>query len=477
MKFCGNCATFAEKNMFSASDLYDATMLRLPYEPLERQATLLRLLCEFAVTRSEREAFVVKGYAGTGKTSLMAALVQALQGARMKCVLLAPTGRAAKVFSRYAGLPAFTIHKRLYRGNSTDPSNTSFYLAENRDKNTLFIVDEASMIPASTSRLLAHLVQHVHSAPGCGIIFVGDTAQLPPVGESESLAMNPDWLAGIGLRASVFELDQPLRQASHSGILYNATRLRRLMQRTPLPEPRLWVEKFKDVEVVSGEFLAESVADSYSSVGLEETIVVTRSNFRAGIFNRGIRAQAMYAEEELQLGERHVIAKNNYYWTSRIKGAQFIANGEIAEVQRIFESEERYGHRFARVELRLPDSGLELEAMLLMTTLNSDTPSLSREEQEKLFTDVLADKQAQGMDYSSALFSLRTDPYYNALQAKYAYCLTCHKAQGGQWKNVYIDMAGIASTSFDLDFYRWLYTAVTRATTRLFLINPTVPLL
>lgn len=463
--------------MLSAASLFDTCLGNLPYAPLEKQCKLLRLLCDFVCSHVEREAFIVKGYAGTGKTSLMSALVQALRRSGRKCVLLAPTGRAAKVFSRYAGLPASTIHKRLYRGNSTDPSNTSFFLAPNRDKDTIFIIDEASMIPASTSRLLQHLVQHVHSAPGCAMIFVGDTAQLPPVGEQASLAMDPSWLAGYGLKASAFELDQPLRQAARSGILYNATRLRRLMSRSPIPEPRLWEKKFADVALTTSEFLAESIADSYAAAGLEETIVVTRSNFRAGIFNRGIRARALYAEEELQRGERLVIAKNNYYWTSRIKGAQFIANGEAAEVQRLLGEERRYGHQYARAELRFPDSGLEMEALLCISTLNSDTPSLSREEEQSLFEAIIAEKQAMGLDYTSALYALRSDPYYNALQAKYAYCLTCHKAQGGQWKHVYIDLGGIRPEGFDIDFYRWLYTAVTRATEKLFLINPGFPLL
>lgn len=461
----------------TAPDLYDLALSQLPFEPTEDQARLLRLLCEFACTHTGTEAFIVRGYAGTGKTSLMSALVKAIRSAGGECVLLAPTGRAAKVFSHYAEVPAYTIHKRIYRGDSTDPANASFYLAANNDRDTLFIVDEASMIPASTSRLLQHLVRHVHSAPGCGLIFIGDTAQLPPVGENAGLAMDPDFLNGAGLQATAYELDKPLRQAARSGILYNATRLRRLMSRTPLPTPRLWVTKFRDVEVISGEFLAESIADSYHRSGQEETVVITRSNFRAGIYNRGIRAQVLYAEQELQRSERLVIAKNNYYWTARIKGAQFIANGDTAIVQRVMHTERRYGHRFAHTLLKFPDSGLELEALILLTTLNSDTPSLTSQEQEELFKAVMAEKQAQGLDYSSALLSLRTDPYYNALQAKYAYCLTCHKAQGGQWGNVYIDMAGINTADCGLDFYRWLYTAVTRATTRLYLINPAVPLM
>lgn len=458
-------------------ELFHRALGALPFTPTQQQAMLLRAMCEYACMRTEREILIVRGYAGTGKTSLMAALVSALRAANMKRVLLAPTGRAAKVLSRYAGEAAYTIHKRLYRGDSLTPGGGEFYLAPNRDAGALFIIDEASMIPCASSRLLSHLVYHAQSAPGCGLIFTGDTAQLPPVGEEISGAMYAETLGALGLKVSVMELDKPLRQASRSGILYNATRLRRLMQRTPLPEPRLWTSKFADVQSLSGEYLVEAVADSYARVGQEETLIVTRSNFRAGVYNRGVRAKVLYAEEELQRGERLVIAKNNYFWTSRIKGAQFLANGETAVVQRLHETEHRYGHRFTRAELLMPDTGLELEALLLLTPLNSDTPALPREEQDRLYQDILKEKTALGMDFSTAQISMRTDPYFNALQAKYAYCLTCHKAQGGQWKEVYIDLAGISPEAYGMEFYRWLYTALTRATERLYLVNPSLTLM
>lgn len=463
--------------MTDSTTLYRAALQRLPYEPTPEQERVLRVLCEYACTRAEREAMILRGYAGTGKTSLMAALVGALAEASMKCVLLAPTGRAAKVFSRYARRPAYTIHKQIYRGDSLQPDGGQFFLAENKQSDTLFIVDEASMIPSVGSRVLSHLVHYVTSRPGCGLIFSGDTAQLPPVGEPSSLAMDPDTLASLGLRASVCLLDKPLRQAARSGVLYNATRLRRLMQEMPLPQPRLWTSRFPDVQVVSGEYVAEQVSDSYASVGQEETLVVTRSNWRAGVYNRGIRAQVLWAEEELVRGERLVIAKNNYFWTARMKGAQFLANGETAVVQRVHEAETLYGHRFARCELLMPDTGLELEAMLCLSALNNDAPSLTREQTEEIYRAIMTEKMGKGMDYRQALGALRSDPFYNALQAKYAYCLTCHKAQGGQWRHVYIDLAGIDPAAFDMDFYRWLYTAITRATERVYLINPTFPLL
>lgn len=458
------------------SELYEKAIALLPYEPTGRQDELLQGLCDFALSRGPRDCIVVHGYAGTGKSSLLAALVRAMTEYKMKCVMLAPTGRAAKVMAGYSSLPAYTIHKRLYRGSSVDPDNTSFFLAPNRDRDTLFVVDEASMIPGpDTSRLLDHLIRHVYSSPGCAIVFVGDTAQLPPVGEAESYAMNPERLEQYGLTPYIFELDQPLRQAARSGILYNATRIRRRMLRDPLPLPQLWQKGFRDVQVVSSEFLAEQIADSYRNAGQEHTVVVTRSNWRAGAINRAIRGMVLYAEEDLQRGERLVISKNNYFWTSRIKGAQFIANGETAVVQRVSGREERYGHRWADVDLLLADSGVELTAKLLLTPLEADTPSLTSEQMSALYHQVLAEKRAEGVGAGSELTAMRTDPYLNALQAKYGYCLTCHKAQGGQWEDVYIDLAGIQPDILATpDFYRWLYTALTRATTRLYLINPSL---
>lgn len=456
--------------------LYDEVIRLLPYEPTERQDELLASLCAFAINRAPRDVFIVHGYAGTGKSSLLAALVQAMTAMHRKCVMLAPTGRAAKVLAGYSGLPAYTIHKRLYRGSSIDPDNTSFFLAPNRDRDTLFIVDEASMIPGSAaSRLLEHLIRHVYGSPGCGIVFVGDTAQLPPVGEVESVAMNPDSLRQYGLNPVLFCLDQPLRQAARSGILYNATRIRRRMQRTPLPLPQLWQKNFRDVKVVSSEYLAEEIADSYRNVGQDHTVVVTRSNWRAGAINRAIRGMVLYAEEDLQRGERLVVAKNNYFWTSAIKGAQFIANGESAVVQRVTGREERYGHKWADVELLMPDSGLELTAKMVLTPLIGDAPALTSEDMSALYRTVLAEKEREGVGAGSLLTAMRTDPYINAIQAKYGYCLTCHKAQGGQWADVYIDLAGIQEEMLaTIDFYRWLYTALTRATSRIFLVNPSL---
>lgn len=460
-----------------ADRLYKYALQYFPFEPQAGQDELLRRLCRFVSDRGPREAFILRGYAGTGKTTVMAALTAALSHTKYKAVLLAPTGRAAKVLSRHAGIPACTIHKRLYRGDALDPYSTGFFLAANNDKDTIFIVDEASMIAARGTRLLQHLVSHVYSSEGCSIIFVGDTAQLPPVGESLSLAMSTPVIESMGLKVHDFELEKPLRQASHSGILYNATRLRRRMIKDPLPEARLWPAKFPDVHVITSEYLAEQIASSYSAAGQDNTLVVTRANWRAAAFNLAIRNTVLYAEERLQRGERLVVAKNNYFWSAKIKELPFIANGEGVIVEKILAQESRYGHDWADVDLLLTDSGIELQCKLLLTCLDNNAPNLPQDEYAQLYKDVSAYYSAAGLIGSDHMRALRTDPYLNAIQAKYGYCLTCHKAQGGQWVHVYIDLAGIPKEGlYDLDFHRWLYTAVTRAVKDIYLINPSIPL-
>ncbi len=459
--------------MADAARIQSAALQALKFEPTPQQAELLGYLSIFCSERPQRGIFVLHGYAGTGKTSVVAALVESLSSTSIRTVMLAPTGRAAKVLSSYSGRPASTIHKRLYRGDALDPACNGFYLAQNRDRDTVFIVDEASMIASRGSRLLQHLVTHVYSSPGCVLILVGDTAQLPPVGETQSLAMSPETLESLSLVPYHYELEKPLRQAARSGILYNATRLRRCMLKNPLPAARLWPEHFADVQVITSEYLAEQIADSYSQVGEDSTLVVTRANWRAAAYNRAIRAMVLYAEDRLQRGERVVVAKNNYFWTANLKDTRFIANGEGAIVQRVIHREERYGHEWADVELLLPDCGLELDCKMLLTCLDNEAPALPEPEYAKLYADILADLRADGLKPEDELKAMRTNPYLNAIQAKYGYCLTCHKAQGGQWSHVYIDLAGIRADALaELDFHRWLYTAVTRAVDRLYLINP-----
>lgn len=457
--------------------LLQCALSHLDYEPMQGQLNVLADLCSFTVSRRCRQAFVLSGFAGTGKTSLTAAFVKALREFDLRFVLLAPTGRAAKVFSNFAQLPAHTIHKRLFRGDRFDPGSPGqgLFNAPNDDEDTLFIVDEASMIQQNPANpLLFHLLRHIYSREGNNVVFIGDTAQLPPVGQPQSHALVPEYLRGLGLEVFTATLERPARQASHSGILYNATWLRRAMALPDLPAPQLRTSGFKDVTSVSSEFLQEIIADSYASTGQDGTMIITRSNFRASIFNRGIRAQVLYAEEELQIGERLVVVKNNYFFGSKIKEIGFIANGEIVEVKRIRAIEDRYGFRFADVEIALASAEVTLDVKLILKTLSDNTASLDAEDLTALYERILHEKEMSGLASSSAVAAVRRDPYMNALQVKYAYCLTCHKAQGGQWDNIFVDLGGIAPEATDMEFYRWLYTAVTRARRALFLINPSI---
>ena len=453
----------------------------LPYEPNRQQRELLERLAAFVLDERDDTLFLLRGYAGTGKTSLVGALVKALTQLQSKVVLLAPTGRAAKVFARYAGPPAYTIHRRIYRQKSYSPDMEGFLVGENLAKHTLFIVDEASMIANAsgagdgavygTGRLLDDLVEYVYSGEHCRLILLGDTAQLPPVGQERSPALDAGVLQGYGLAVQEYELREVARQAAESGILTNATRLREEMEQVPLPMPCLRVQGYPDVEALSGEYLVERISDSYDRVGLDETIVITRSNKRANIFNQGIRNQILYREEELTAGDLLLVAKNNYFWSKEYKEIDFIANGDVARVVRVMKRTEMYGFRFADVLLHFPDLEVEMEAKILLDTLSSDSPTLTREQQESLLAQVMADYY--DITTRRGKFKrLKSDPWFNALQVKYAYGVTCHKAQGGQWKHVYIDMGYIQQgAALSLDFYRWLYTAFTRATEKIWLVN------
>ncbi len=456
-------------------------MFNLPYEPNDQQIQLIAALARFCAPTSPSDSvFLLNGYAGTGKTSLTGALVKTLTGARISSILLAPTGRAAKVFASFARHPAYTIHRKIYRAPELgDTSSTIATIAENKHRNAIFIVDEASMIGAgsdSGNNLLEDLIHYVYTGENCKLILLGDTAQLPPVGCVESPAMSVSTLRSYGLRVTRAILTETVRQSNQSGILYNATRLRRAMLADVLPEPELHVSRFDDVESLSGEFLADSLSDSYSVDGISETILITRSNKRATQFNLAIRANILYREEELCRDELLLIAKNNYHWSSKVKGVDFIANGDVAVVNHVYGSEEKYGFRFADVRLTLPDRDIELDCKILLDTLTSESPGLESERFNELYRQCLYDPDAfaPSVPMSARLKYLRTNPYFNALQVKYAYAVTCHKAQGGQWCNVYVDMSYIPPEAQGLDFYRWLYTATSRATTRLYYINPSV---
>lgn len=451
-----------------------------PYQPTLEQEIAVKSLSEFLLSTLADEVFILRGYAGTGKTSLVGALVKTMDQLQQKSVLLAPTGRAAKVFSVYAGHPAFTIHKKIYRQQSFSNELSNFSINDNLATNTLFIVDEASMISNEglsgsmfgTGRLLDDLVQFVYSGQGCRLLLMGDTAQLPPVGEELSPALFSDALKGYGLEVREIDLTQVVRQVQESGILWNATQLRQLIAEDDCYSlPKIKIAGFPDIKLVPGTELIEELTNCYDHDGMDETIVVCRSNKRANLYNNGIRAQILWREDELNTGDMLMIAKNNYYWTEKYKEMDFIANGEIAVVRRVRRTREIYGFRFAEVTLRFSDQNdFELDANLLLDTLHSDSPALPKEDNDRLFYTVLED-YIDIPNKRDRMKKMKADPHYNALLVKYAYAITCHKAQGGQWQNVFLDQGYMTDEYLTPDYFRWLYTAFTRATKTLYLVN------
>lgn len=450
-----------------------------PHNPTEDQFSALKTLTDFLLSTESDTLLLLKGYAGTGKTSLVGALVKTLNELKQKTVLLAPTGRAAKVFSNYSGQKAFTIHKKIYRQKAFSNEPTGFMPADNLHKDTLFIVDEASMISNDgidsisfgTGRLLDDLIQYVYSGENCRLILMGDVAQLPPVMQTESPALNPEILRGYNLQVEEITLTQVVRQSGDSGILLNATRLRDALRNNEVEiYPKLHLKGFTDFRKVNGDELIEEISSAYSRDGIEETMIITRSNKRATIYNNGIRNRILYREEELSSGDRLMVAKNNYYWTNDCKEMDFIANGEIVQVVRVKRTTELYGFRFADVTVRFQDYDLELDIKILLDTLQTDSPALPKELNDKLFYTILEDHDDIPTK-AGKMKKMKADPHYNVVQVKYAYAITCHKAQGGQWMNVFLDIGYMTEEMLGEDFYRWLYTAFTRATHRLYLVN------
>ena len=443
------------------------------FPPTSEQLEALRVFVDFMSDVDNQTAMILRGSAGTGKTTLASGMVRIMVKMGVKVVLMAPTGRAAKVFSLNSGHAAFTIHRKIYRQKSLVGD---FNLNDNLHKDTLFIVDEASMIANNgyadsvfgSGCLFDDLIQYVYNGQNCRLMLVGDQAQLPPVGEEESPALNGSCLRGYGLKVYEADLNEVLRQSQSSGILYNATRIRASV--TGLPQIRF--SGFADIQMVSGNELIETLASSYSEVGMDETMVVTRSNKRANIYNIGIRNTILEREEELTRGDMLMVVKNNYYWVEKEKlGISFIANGDRAVVQRVRNVRELYGFRFADVTLSLPDyDENELTVTLLLDTLMSEAPALTREQQDELFCQVMED-YSDIPSKIERMKRIKEDVYYNALQVKYAYAITCHKAQGGQWAHVYIDQGYMTDDMVRPDYIHWLYTAFTRATEKLFLVN------
>lgn len=512
--------------------LKEQILLNFGHKPTEQQHNVIEMLADFMLENGNDTVMLIRGFAGTGKTSLVSALVKTLRDIH-KMALVAPTGRAAKVLSSWSDHPAYTIHKRIFRQKSID-KDSIFELNYNLQANILFICDEASMIsndnylagsPYGTGRLLDDLIHFIYNGKGCKLLLMGDTAQLPPVGEGESPALQDDVLRGYGLKVLSCTLTQVVRQQASSGILWNATNLRTIMDTEDIFDlPRIRFGGFSDVRSIPGNELIEALEQCYHNDGIDDTIVITRSNKRANIYNNGIRAQILWREEELSGGDSIMVVKNNYYWCEANKDANtgqannnnpaqvsndnpgqandddqatsqsgnsasdpaldFIANGDMAVVRRVRNIRKLYGFSFADATLAFPDyDDYEMQCTVLLDTLHTEAPALTHEQQEALYTKVLEDyeeiniaKPCERPQWKKAtkpekLKAMKQDPYFNALQIKYAYAITCHKAQGGQWCNVFIDQGYMTEDMLGPDYFRWLYTAITRATGTVYFVN------
>ena len=452
----------------------------LGLSPTPEQGQALDVFTQFMTDRDDQVVMILRGSAGTGKTTLAGAIVKAMAALKQKLILLAPTGRAAKVFSLNAGHAAYTIHRRIYRQKSAGDLS-AFNLNVNLNRDTLFIVDEASMIANlglgetafGSGCLLDDLMQFVYNGQNCRLLLIGDRAQLPPVGEEESPALSAHVLRGYGMRVYETDLNQVLRQSEDSGILWNATMIRNLWRGEAgmVRLPKICFHGFTDIQVVVGNELVDNLSSSYYHAGMDETIVITRSNKRANIYNQGIRNMVLDRDEELCRGDLLMIVKNNYFWTEGAKEIPFLANGDRAVVQRVRNVHELYGFRFAEVTMTLPDyDDYELTATVCLDTLTTEAPALTHEQQEQLFNAVMED-YADFTVKTERIKKLKSDRYYNALQIKFSYAVTCHKAQGGQWAHVYLDQGYMTDDMLTPDYIHWLYTAFTRATEKLYLVN------
>lgn len=452
----------------------------LSFMPNEGQNALLDKLSRFIISPVERKAFILLGYAGTGKTSMMAALVQAYKELQQKVVLLAPTGRAAKVLSRYAHTPAYTIHKFIYRQKKL--GEEVFSLNDNLYKHTLFIVDESSMISGirdnqtfGSGILLDDLVKYVYSGDGCSLLLLGDNAQLPPIGTELSPALREEYMAKYSLNITTHTLTEVARQALDSGILSNATTLRHVALNPHNSVGKdMWgyLQQSADLEMISGSDFIEKIEESYRDIGAEQTIILTRTNKRTNIYNQGIRARILWREEEIENGDRLMVSKNNYFWTEKYENLPFLANGDMLEISRLHNIREMYGFHFADAQLRALDYDWEIDAVIWLDTLHSDSPEMNNGLHRELFGRIAEDYPELAHNRKKLIETIYQSPYYNALQVRFAYAVTGHKSQGGQWKHVYIDPYKGGELHADEEgFYRWLYTAVTRASEKVYFIK------
>ncbi|MDD5507969.1 MAG: AAA family ATPase [Bacteroidales bacterium] len=456
---------------------------QFPYSPTSGQEELIGRLADFLVKEDPGSLFMLKGYAGTGKTTVISVLVKVLPLLHRRSVLLAPTGRAAKVLAGYSSHPAHTIHRKIYFARTTPEGSLVLSLQENQHRNTLFIVDEASMIQNDTAtgdfslfsprNLLDDLFNYVNKGENCRLILVGDLAQLPPVGQVMSQALDPGYLdKTYHTSTELFELTEVVRQSRDSGILHNATQLRQKITGNIPSVPFFSLSGFNDIRRIHSMEMEDLLHQGYATTGRTDTVVITRSNKRANIYNREIRRRILYFENELAAGELLMVVRNNYFWLPPDSEAGFIANGDIIEILKIRNIQEMYGYRFADVTVRMIDypDQKEFDTRLLLDTLYVEAASLSIQDGAKLFQTILED-YADLPRRKQRIEKVRNDPYYNALQVKYAYALTCHKTQGGQWKWVFVDQGFVRDDIPDVEYMRWLYTALTRATEKLFLVG------
>jgi ATP-dependent exoDNAse (exonuclease V) alpha subunit len=465
----------------TSSEFYSLIRQQFPFEPTIKQNIVLQQLSEFIFSKAPNLLYVLKGYAGTGKTTIVGAIVSNLWKAKKSAVLMAPTGRAAKVIANYSGKEAFTIHKKIYFPKKEKNGGVKFVLQPNKHKNTIFIVDEASMISDTPGEsklfengsLLDDLMQYVYSGHQCKLLLIGDTAQLPPVKLDLSPALDERTLAlNYNKEVTKMELDEVVRQEQGSGILANATVLRETLLNSYFDSFKFDLSDYTDIiRLVDGYEIMDAINDAYSELGKEETAIIVRSNKRANLYNQQIRNRILFNEHELTAGDYLMVVKNNYFWVKPTSDAGFIANGDIIEVLEIFSIQELYGFRFAEVKIRMVDypKMIPFETVLLLDTIAAETPSLPYEDSNRLYQEVMKDFESETSKYKKFL-KVKGNKHFNALQVKFSYAITCHKSQGGQWDTVFVEQPYLPN-GIDKEYLRWLYTAVTRAKVKLYLIG------
>ncbi|WP_086477278.1 MULTISPECIES: ATP-dependent DNA helicase [Arenibacter] len=468
-------------NSITDTNFYNLLIDKFPHDVTPKQSVALQQLSSFILSKEKNKVFLLKGFAGTGKTTIIGTMVTNLWKTTMKAVLMAPTGRAAKVMSNYSGTQAFTIHRKIYFPKKQRGGGVQFVLSPNKHTNTLFIVDEASMISDTPTdskllengSLLNDLMTYVYGGHNCKLILIGDTAQLPPVHLNLSPALDERQLSlNYDKEVIKLELDEVVRQAVDSGILANATNLREQLQSEFYDDFKFSVSPYADiVRLIDGHDIQEAIDESYSQNGKEETAIIVRSNKRANLYNENIRNRILYLENELAVGDYMMVVKNNYFWLKPTSEAGFIANGDIIEVLEIFSIKELYGFKFAEVKVKMVDypNQKPFETVLLLDTIMAETPSLSYEDGNRLYQEVMKDYAEERSKYKKFL-AVKNNTFFNALQVKFSYAITCHKSQGGQWNTVFVEQPYLPN-GMDKEYLRWLYTAITRAKDKLYLIG------